>query len=594
MFCANRIGPDCYEEYGVEDLSPFLHLIVFISLVLTSCNPLASQSSSTLSASTTLATQIPTIQPTTTSPHLQAEHRIDIRQVKGVGEFYDKQTAEKFIPRGANYVFVPQGSTHTILLLKVGVYDPQRTRDDFAALVSLGYNTVRVFLDQCNRGTGCIGDEDNSGLNPEYLDNIADMMSAGKESGIFILFTSNDLPDQGGYAEEANFGSGGDFAGYRNSYYLRPQAISATRRYWSDLLTGLVERDAAFDAVLGWQLLNEQWMFRDQPPLSLTSGIVETTTGSYDMSDPHQKTQMVSDGIVYYMAQMKEEILRHDPTALVTMGFFAPEIAAPDWYVETTSLLQNSNLDFFDFHAYPGGPSLQSHVEHFGMLGYEPKPILMGEYGAFRHIYSEIDSAARALTTWVADSCQYGFDGWLYWTYYPADASINDRTWGLVDENKFLLNLLAPTHQSDPCAEVEISNDNLAYGKPGTASRSLPENPPENATDDNAETQWIAGEGPVQWIQTDLQGTYRVTEIRLLVAQYPAGNTTHRVQVRSSSDDTYQTVHEFQGSTNDNDWLVFKPDTPLENVNQIRIQTILSSSWVAWREIQVYGEAVQP
>ena len=94
-------------------------------------------------------------------------------------------------------------------------------------------------------------------------------------------------------------------------------------------------------------------MFRDQPPLSLTSGMIETTTGTCDMSDPQRKKQMVSDGIVYYIAQMKEEILLHDSTALVTMGFFVPELVAPDWYVETASLLEKSTLDFFDFHAYP-------------------------------------------------------------------------------------------------------------------------------------------------------------------------------------------------------------------------------------------------
>jgi hypothetical protein len=480
------------------------------------------------------------------------------------------------------------------LLLKVGVYDPQRTRADFAVLAGLGYNTVRVFLDHCAKGPGCIGDDDNVGLNPEYLDNIADMMSAGRETGIYIQFTSNDLPDQGGYAEEANIGSGSTFAGYRNSYYLRPHAITATRRYWSDLLTGLVERNAAFDAVLGWQLLNEQWMFADQPPLSLTEGLVETTTGSYEMSDPQQKAQMVDDGLVYYIAQMKEEILIHDPTALVTMGFFVPEIAAPDWYVETASLLQRSDLDFFDFHAYPGGASLQEHIDHFGMRGYNAKPIVLGEYGAFRHIYAEIDSAARALDQWAAEACQNGFDGWLYWTYYPADSSVDDRTWGLVDEDDYLLNLFAPVNQPDICVPVEIPNDNLAYGKPVTASRSLPEEPPENAVDDNAGTQWGSGGDAVQWIQIDLQGSYRITEIRLTVAQYPAGDTVHRVQVRSSDSDAYQTVYEFSGSTNEGDWLIFTPDTAIENVTQIRIQTIASPSWVAWKEIQVYGELTSP
>jgi hypothetical protein len=520
----------------------------------------------------------------------QADHRIGIRQVNGVGEFYDKLTDKTFVPRGANYVFVPFGNSYTNLTLKVGVYDPVRTRDDFAKLAGLGYNTVRVFLDSCNAGPGCIRDRDNVGLNPEYLDNIADMMSAGRETGIYIQFTSNDLPDQGGYSDEANSASGATFAGYRNSYYLTPQAISATRRYWRDVLTGLIERDAAFDAVLSWQLLNEQWMFIDQPPLSLTSGMVETTTGSYDMSDARQKIQMVDDGLVYYIAQMKEEILIHDPTTLVTMGFFTPEIAAPGWYVETVSLLERADLDYFDFHWYPGAASFEEHAQRFGMIGYDEKPIVLGEYGSFRHIYAEIDSAARAATETAAESCLYGFDGWLYWTYYPSDPSVGDGTWGLVDDDDFMLNLFAPVNQPDICTPAEVPNNNLAFSKPVTASRSLAEEPPENAVDDSAGTQWGAGDGPVQWIQIDLDGSYRVTEIRLLVAQYPAGNTVHRVQVRSSGSDEYLTVHEFNGSTNDNDWLIFTPETPLEDVAQIRVQTIASSSWVAWKEIQVYGE----
>ena len=569
-------------------------LFIVAASIFTSCRLPTTENTSTPSATATLIPPSSVSQATTESTQPQVEHLIAIRRQDGVGQFYNKQTGEKYIPRGTNYVYVPLGDAHTILLLKVGQYDPQRTRADFSQLAGLGYNTVRVFLDQCNKGSGCIGDEDNIGLNPAYLDNIADMMLAARESRIFILFTSNDLPDQGGYSEEANSGSGETFAGYRNSYYLTPQAITATRRYWRDLLTGLVERNAAFDAILAWELLNEQWMFRDQPPLSLTSGLVETTTGSYDMSDPDQKTQMVSDGLVYYISQLKEEILLHDPTALVTMGFFVPEIAARDWYVETASLLEKSDLDFFDFHGYPGGASVQKHAELFGMVGYDDKPIVLGEYGAFRHVYAQEDSAARALTQWVADSCQYGFDGWLYWTYYPSDPSAGDQTWGLVDEDNYLLNLLAPANQPDPCSAVEVANDNLAFNKPVTASRSVPENPPTNAVDDNADTPWIAGDGPVQWIEVDLQGTFRITEIRLLVSQYPSGETTHRVQVRPSSGAAYQTVYEFQGSTNDNEWLILKPEVPLENVGQIRIQTIAGPSWVAWREIQAYGEQIQP
>ncbi|MBN1304431.1 MAG: discoidin domain-containing protein [Anaerolineales bacterium] len=518
-----------------------------------------------------------------------AQHRIGVRNVNGQGEFYDKETNDRFVVRGANYAFVPLGSGYTNLLLKVGLYDPVRTRDDFRKISDLGYNTVRVFLDHCAQGPNCIGDQDNQGLNPEYLDNIADMLAAGKETGIYILFTSNDLPDQGGYSEEANTGSGAGFAGYRNSYYLRPHAVTATRRYWGDLLTGLVDRNAAFEAVLGWQLLNEQWMFIDQPPLSLTSGTVETTTGAYDMGDAEQKGKMVSDGLVYYIAQMKEEILLHDPTALVTMGFFAPEIVAPGWYVETASLLERSDLDFFDFHAYPGGPSLEEQAAQFGMPGYDEKPIILGEYGAFRHIYPDLESAARVLNTWAAESCQYGFDGWLYWSYYPANSQAGDRTWGLVEEGDYLLDLFAPINQVDACMPLKLSNGNLAYDKPVTASNSLADEPASFAVDDNAGTQWGSGGDAVQWIEIDLQGSYRVSSLRLLVAQYPAGSTVHRVQIKTTASDTFETVFEFQGNTRDSDWLEFEPIVPLEGVTAIRIQTISSPSWVSWKEIQVFG-----
>ncbi len=523
------------------------------------------------------------------TPYQPPQHRLSIRQTEGKAEFFDRQTGEAFIPRGANYVYVPHNGTMSNLPLKVGLYDPVRTRRDFQALAALDYNTVRVFLDACNAGPGCIGDSDNVGLNPDYLDNIADMLDAAREANIFILFTSNDLPDQGGYAEQANSQSGDTFAGYRNSYYLTPDAVTATKRYWRDLLTGLNERGAAFDNVLGWQLLNEQWMFLDQPPLSLTSGLVETTTGVYDMSDPEQKRAMVSEGLIYYIAQIKAEILLHDPTALVTMGFFAPEIAVPGWYVDTAPLLTDSNLDFFDFHAYPGDLPLADYVAAFGMSDYEAKPILLGEYGAFRHIYSELMPAAQAIINWQVESCTYGFDGWLYWTYYPAAASVNDRTWGFVDEDQFIMDLLAPANHPDPCTAVSLPNANLAYQQPVTASAALPEEPVTYAVDENDATQWGSGSDAPQWLEIDLGQAQAITEVRLLVAQWPAGETTHRLLGGSAPGNLIE-LHRFQQVTEQGDWLVFIPESPIEDIQFIRIETIQSPSWVSWGEIQVFGK----
>jgi hypothetical protein len=528
------------------------------------------------------ASSIPSVDPL-------PEHVIGIRQVAGVGQFYNRLTDEEFVMRGVNYVYVPHGDSMSNLTLKVGVYNKERTRQDFQQLAAKGYNTVRVFIDHCSVGEGCIGDADNVGLNPAYVDNIADMLIAAEQAGLYIVFTSNDLPDQGGYAEQANEQSGSIFAGYRNSYYLTQGAITATRRYWRDLLTDLIALSAPTDRVLAWQLLNEQWMFIDQPPLSLSTGMVETPTGVYDMSDPDQKRQMVSEGLIHYIAEVKAEILEHDPSALVTMGFFAPEIVAPGWYVDTAPLLLDSDLDFFDFHAYSGFQSLRELVNAFGMEDYDAKPIVLGEYGAFRHIYPDLIPAARSITEWQAESCSYGFDGWLYWTYYPAAESVDDRTWGLVDESGYLLDMLAPLEHVDPCEQVPVFSSNLAYGKPVIASASLAEESPEFAVDENADSQWGAGRDAPQWIEVDLEDSYKITEVRLLVAQWPEGNTIHRIRGRSASG-SFIELHTFTQPTAGGDWLIFAPDEPVDSIQVIRIDTLSSPSWVAWGEIQVYGE----
>jgi hypothetical protein len=257
--------------------------------------------------------------------------------------------------------------------------------------------------------------------------------------------------------------------------------------------------------------------------------------------------------------------------------------------VDTAPLLAGAPLDFFDFHAYPGGPSLADQAEKFGMIGYAAKPIIMGEYGAFRHRYGALPGAAQALTNWVAESCGYGFDGWLYWTYYAAGPEVDDRTWGFTDSEGALMALLAPANQADACVPPVPPAINLAAGQPVQASNALASNGPELAVDGNLESVWIAGSHPPQWVEVDLGGAYRVTAIRLLVSQSPAGATHHQVFVRGPQSRAGTLVVEFRGDTADGDWLEFVPDPPLENVRYVRIETVSSPSWAAWREIVVEG-----
>jgi hypothetical protein len=72
----------------------------------------------------------------------------------------------------------------------------------------------------------------------------------------------------------------------------------------------------------------------------------------------------------------------------------------------------------------------------------------------------------------------------------------------------------------------------------------------------------------------------------LLVAQYPAGDTLHRVYAYFA-DGSHELVAEFSGPTSDNDWLEAEFDPPLEGVTAIRVETLSSPSWVSWKQIEV-------
>lgn len=138
-------------------------------------------------------------------------------------------------------------------------------------------------------------------------------------------------------------------------------------------------------------------------------------------------------------------------------------------------------------------------------------------------------------------------------------------------------------------ASVTVNFKNLALSRNATASASLPDEPTGYAVDGDPVTFWGAGSGPEQWIQIDLGNEASVSKFRLTISQYPNGNTRHVILV-GSSDSQLIKVYEFDGQTTDNQTLEFTPYPPIANVRYVRILTVKSPSWVAWREIEIYGQ----
>jgi hypothetical protein len=274
------------------------------------------------------------------------------------------------------------------------------------------------------------------------------------------------------------------------------------------------------------------------------------------------------------------------------MGFFVPDYPNPNRqgdfrYVETAPLLANAPLDFFDFHGYPVDDNFMPVAENYGLISYAAKPVVLGEVGAFINRYFSAESAGRAIRSWIAESCQFGFDGFLYWGLYRAPEAIGDATWSLLDEDQHLLRTFSEAELPDPCDPALLPPQNLALNKSVTASNFLAEERPEFAVDGQP-TQWGAGAHPVQWIEIDLGQPFEIGRVRMVAAQFPEGETVHQIWGRGSEGEL-QLLHEFQGFTAEGDILEFLPETPLENIRYLRVVTTSSPSWVSWKEIEVYG-----
>jgi len=537
-----------------------------------------------------------TIDKDTLEAFVPKEHPIQVQNDGGEAVFWNTDNDSIFVPRGVNYFWIVSANGgYQDRFFGLGIFDRVRIRADFRSLKENGFNVVRIFFDSCNDDPICIGNPEANGLNGSYIDNIVTTMEIAKEEGLFLMLTSNDLPGQGGYWDMVDRGVNDNFGPYRNANYLTGSGVEAAVTYWGDVMRALADRDAPFESVFAWSLLNEQWYITNEPPFSLSSGMVTCANGNtYDMGSQADKKAMAVEGMEYYIRRIRDTIDNYDPNALVTMGFFVPDYPNPmragDFrYVETAGLLNTGPLDFFDFHAYPGVEPLGKIAENFGMIGYTSKPVIMGEFGAFLNNYSDQADAIDAIQAWMAESCQYGFDGWIYWGLYRAPIGIGDATWGFMDNDREIMDAMAPVNFPDACDPSLLPPRNIAVGALTDASAFLSDQTPGMAVDNDLSTQWGSGDYAPQWLKIDLGSDHPVGTIKLHVAQYPAGITVHKLEAGSTGRD-WVTLDTFSGNTKDGDVLSWTSDGGTESYRFIIITTGESPSWVSWREVEVFED----
>lgn len=547
----------------------------------------------------TVAPPTPAPPPASTAPPTRpappVEHRIGVRPGEHGMEFYDRVSGETFVMRGVNYNrwgfrdSPTSGSIIVDAIFNTEFGDMEAAFADLEAIAALGFNTVRVWRNACWGGVGgCIGDV-SGGLSAPYLDNIVAFMRRAKELGLVLIFTDDEVPEDGGYSQTMRRGCCETFSGY-NTSFLTEYGIAAERAYLQDFILGLIERGAPLDAILAYQLRNEAFYETNLPPFSRSEGAVTAANGTtYDLADPADRQRMMEEGWLYWSDQLRIAILEVDPTALVTMGFFVQQEPNPvrrgdarAVYLER--MVRESTLDFLDLHAYPGYDlNFRQHVENFTLIGEGDRLLVMGEFGADKDNYPSAERAASALAAWQADSCNYGFDGWLMWNW-----SIFDF-WTPTEDAGQVGAALSPKLNPDPCVSAG-PGINRALFRPVTASRHEgPGYEPELAVDGSLGTWWSAGAGAPQWIEIDLGAPGPVGRIVLQPGWVTAtGPQRLRVSVRGPG--TAEAFVEFREARVDvqSNIPVELVAEPMEGIATVRVETLTADGWVIWHDIEVY------
>jgi hypothetical protein len=394
------------------------------------------------------------------APAVATAHRIGVRVVNDFGELYDRATGATFVPRGNNYIRLgPQvdgfGRTqvyHSTFI--VGRYEPERAEMALARMAAGGYNVVRVFLTE-TCAQGCVVDGTTGEISRPFVANVADFLRRARSHGVFVLLTGEWLPG-GRVYDSLIAGVRREWFDHINLLFLSPQGVDASIRFWRDLARALVREQAPLDAVFAYEPWNEATMLATFPPFALHGGLVTAANGhSYDMASADDRKRMIDDGFVHYIDRVREAILQVDPTALVTMGFFHdtepnPARRGDPRLVRTRAVIERSSADFVDIHPYPGDElTFAQFMANYGIDGPTAKPIVIGEFGAAHFAFPSAAAAAASLVAWQRESCRYGIDGWLLWTW---DTEEQPDLWNALSTGGVIERALAPRNRPDPCA----------------------------------------------------------------------------------------------------------------------------------------------
>ena len=137
-----------------------------------------------------------------------------------------------------------------------------------------------------------------------------------------------------------------------------------------------------------------------------------------------------------------------------------------------------------------------------------------------------------------------------------------------------------------PTKATPPQSQNVALTGEGRSSEG--EETASLAFDGDLDTNWNAQNFAAQWIAVTLDDLYLVDRIELVVAQAPSGPTSHVLWLGSGSGvrTLFKKLTDIYTEDGQTLTIEISPPRPVED---LLVHTLESPSWVAWREVRVFG-----
>ncbi len=106
--------------------------------------------------------------------------------------------------------------------------------------------------------------------------------------------------------------------------------------------------------------------------------------------------------------------------------------------------MNKSKLDFLEIHPYPhlANYDLSSDLRTLEYTQFEKtKPIFVGEFGAYKKDFKDIEGAIAIARSFISQVCQHHLVGWLYWTW---DTDQQPYLWNMKEKDGAIANAIAP------------------------------------------------------------------------------------------------------------------------------------------------------